>query len=88
MKTNYQLFEGVRLLKDHPTEGIKAGQVGAIVEIYRNDGYEVEFCDERGQTIAMFGVHASEIEPENPVSSQESISLNSPEIATAYAKAA
>ncbi len=36
--------------------GIKAGDVGAIVEVYDDGEYEVEFCNENGETVAMFAV--------------------------------
>jgi Domain of unknown function (DUF4926) len=42
-------------------DGVKAGDYGVIIEIYE-DGYEVEFMDESGNTLNCFGVRTDEVE--------------------------
>jgi hypothetical protein len=51
---NYLLFDVVVLTEDIPAEGLRAGMQGAIIEVYSLpvDGYEVEFCDAEGRTVA------------------------------------
>jgi hypothetical protein len=60
------LFERVVLIEDLPAEGLKAGDVGVVVEHYpaREDvpeGYELEFFSASGQTIAVASVPASRV---------------------------
>jgi hypothetical protein len=52
------LFDVVVLTEDIPGEGLRAGMQGAIVEVYSLpvEGYEVEFCDEEGHTIAQLAL--------------------------------
>ncbi len=49
----YRLLEVVELLRDLPEYGLHAGSIGAIVEVYADDCYEVEFANERGETLAL-----------------------------------
>ena len=51
----YLLFDVVALTVDVPEDGLAAGMVGAIVEVYitLTEAYEVEFCDPQGRTIAL-----------------------------------
>jgi hypothetical protein len=37
-----------------PDQGLSAGMKGAIIEIHskRVEGYEIEFCDKEGRTVA------------------------------------
>jgi hypothetical protein len=59
-----RLFDSVILLKDLPEEGLYAGVIGAIVEIYHTPpGYEVEFFDSDWQTIAVLGVSPEFVGP-------------------------
>lgn len=58
------LYQRVVLTRDLPEEGLRAGDVGVIVEHYpaRADvpeGYEVEVFAATGQTIAVISVPAS-----------------------------
>lgn len=45
----------VILAEDLPNEGLSKGMIGAIVMVLETPtlGYLVEFCDEKGRTIAM-----------------------------------
>ena len=46
------LFDTVALLEDLPQRNLNRGEVGTIVELLAPDVYEVEFCDDEGQTYA------------------------------------
>jgi hypothetical protein len=52
----------VVLLKDIPEEGLKTGDVGTIVHIYRQgEAFELEFMTLDGDTIAIVTVSASHV---------------------------
>jgi hypothetical protein len=48
-----KLLDVVALLEDKPDEGLAAGQVGTVVEVFAPDVFEVEFLDANGRTIAV-----------------------------------
>ena len=50
---NVNLLDTVVLVRDLPELGLKAGDVGAVVEIYEPDGVEVEFVKGSGETQAL-----------------------------------
>ncbi|CAB3916803.1 DUF4926 domain-containing protein [Achromobacter denitrificans] len=54
----FSLFDVVELKEDIPDEGLYAGMVGAVIEVYcePTEGYEVEFCDEQGRTITQLAL--------------------------------
>jgi hypothetical protein len=52
VKRKIKLLDTVALLEDLPERKLKRGEVGTVVEILAPDIYEVEFCDEEGQTYA------------------------------------
>ncbi len=64
MKTRaIHLLETVALRENIPTRKLRAGEVGTVVEILDIGVYEVEFCDEAGQTYAQFALRADQIMP-------------------------
>jgi len=48
-----EVLDTVVLKKDMPTQGLKAGDVGAVVEKYGSKGIEVEFVTGSGRTQAL-----------------------------------
>ncbi|MCX7068164.1 MAG: DUF4926 domain-containing protein [Methylococcales bacterium] len=40
----------MKLLETIPNSGLVKGQVGTIVEVYKPDVFDIEFCDIKGQT--------------------------------------
>lgn len=55
------------LRSDVPEEGLKAGDVGAVVHIYPGDAaYEVEFVSLAGHTLAVVTLPAEKVRPVNP----------------------
>jgi hypothetical protein len=62
----FTLYQRVVLTEDLPAEGLRAGDIGVIVEHYRArenvpEGYELEFFAATGQTIAVVSVPATAI---------------------------
>lgn len=60
------LFQRVVLTKDIPDEGLRAGDIGVVVEKYTRrgdipDGYELEFFTATGETIAVVSVPATSV---------------------------
>ena len=52
----------VALTEDVPSEGLRKGDVGAVVHCYQaGDLYEVEFIDERGRTKRIASIPASRL---------------------------
>lgn len=62
--SNVSLLDVVALLRDIPNEGLRAGMKGTVVDIHQspNLAYEVEFCDERGRTIALVALLPNQVE--------------------------
>jgi len=64
MKTKpIRLLDTVALLRDVPPRKLRAGEVGTVVEILGEGVYEVEFCDDDGQTYAEFAISADQLMP-------------------------
>lgn len=59
----FQLYTDVVLVRDIPEEGLRAGDVGVVVERHevagREPGYSVEFFDMLGCTVAVVTLPAS-----------------------------
>ena len=49
----YHQLETVVLARDLPDEGLQAGDLGAVVQVYEPDGLEVEFVSASGKTEAL-----------------------------------
>ncbi|MFC4323281.1 DUF4926 domain-containing protein [Litchfieldia salsa] len=46
-----QQFDVVKITKDYPVEGITKGQIGTILEVYDDNHFEIEICDDNGRTL-------------------------------------
>jgi hypothetical protein len=64
MKIN--LLDPVVLNEDLPANGLKRGDIGAIVEVYSPDDFEVEFVTGSGRTQALVTLHINQIRPVGP----------------------
>jgi hypothetical protein len=61
-------YATVRLLTDrYYNKGVVSGNVGTILEVYEDGGYEVEFSHPDGTTIAWFAVAQNEIALFEPI---------------------
>jgi hypothetical protein len=60
---DFKLLDVVTLNRDIPEEGLTLGLRGTIVDIYKSPriAYEVEFCDEDGETIGLSTLEPSDI---------------------------
>lgn len=61
MSKKINLLDTVALSEDLPQRNLKRGEVGTVVEMLAPDTYEVEFCDDEGQTYAMFALRADQL---------------------------
>jgi hypothetical protein len=58
---SFALLETVVLNRDLPEHGLRAGDLGAVVELYGPDGVEVEFVQASGQTKALVTLKPSDL---------------------------
>lgn len=59
----FSLFDVVTATEAMPDYGIHLGQTGVVVEILHNpDAYFVEFCNNKGETLALIPLLASQLE--------------------------
>lgn len=61
MDLEFKLLDVIALLKDLPGKNLRKGQVGTIVEMYDNKNFEVEFCDKKGETIALLRLNTKDV---------------------------
>ena len=58
----YKLLDTVVLDRDLPPYGLRAGDLGAVVEVYEPDGLEVEFVTASGKTQALVSLNVKDCE--------------------------
>lgn len=58
---NLGILSTVVLIKDLPKYGLKAGDIGTIVERYEPDGIEVEFVTASGRTRALVTLKTNDV---------------------------
>ena len=56
-----KLLDVVALLEDLPSEKLRRGEVGTVVEMLAPEVYEVEFSDDEGRTYAMLPLRRGQI---------------------------
>ncbi len=61
MKNNIKLLDVVALIEDLWDRGLVIGQVGTVVEILDDGVFEVEFCDNNGQTYETLALRADQL---------------------------
>ena len=59
----YHILDTVVLTRDLDAEGLRKGDLGAVVEIYPPDGLEVEFVTASGKTAALLTLNARDVRP-------------------------
>lgn len=57
----HKLLDTVALAHDLPGSGLRAGDLGAVVEVYQPDGLEVEFVTASGVTEALVTLKVSDV---------------------------
>ena len=61
----FNINDVVKLKQDIPEEKLKADDLGTIVEILQEDPvalYEVEFCNDRGETITTLSIEEEDMQ--------------------------
>lgn len=61
MNATFKLLDTVALLKDVPQYKLVVGQVGSVVELLNNNMFLVEFCNNKGETLAMVEVNSKDL---------------------------
>ena len=61
MKNNIKLLDVVALIEDLWDRGLVIGQVGTVVEILDDGVFEVEFCDNNGQTYETLALRTDQL---------------------------
>ena len=62
----YKSLEPVVLTRDLPEHGLKAGDLGTVVETYGDAGLEVEFVKASGETLAVVTLSLAEVRAGEP----------------------
>ena len=57
----YKLLDTVVLDRDLPEHSLRAGDLGAVVEVYEPDGLEVEFVTASGKTQALVTLNVKDV---------------------------
>ncbi len=57
----HRVLDTVVLARDLPAYGLRAGDLGAVVEVYAPDGLEVEFVTASGSTEALVTVTDADV---------------------------
>ena len=55
------LLDVVAVLEDVPQHGLLRGEVGTVVERWKDDAYEVEFSDASGEAYAFAALAADQL---------------------------
>ena len=63
MTPPFRELDTVVLVRDLPEAGLKAGDLGAVVEVYTPDALEVEFVTAAGRTQALRTLAAADVRP-------------------------
>jgi len=60
-QNEFRLLDAVALLIDLPERQLARGEVGTIVEILAPNVYEVEFCNDDGETYSELALRGDQI---------------------------
>lgn len=63
MTATYRELDTVVLRDDIPASGLKAGDLGAVVQVYSPESVEVEFVTASGQTQALLTLRVEDVRP-------------------------
>ena len=57
----YKVLDTVVLVRDVPEHGLRAGDLGAVVEMHAADALDVEFVTASGDTTAVVALRATDV---------------------------
>ena len=60
---SYRVLDTVVLARDLQEHSLRAGDLGAVVEVYEPDGIEVEFVTASGRTAALLTLNTRDVRP-------------------------
>lgn len=60
---SFKVLDTVVLVHDIPEHGLRGGDLGAVVEVYANEGLEVEFVRPSGGTKALVTLKSTDVRP-------------------------
>lgn len=63
MTALFRELDTVVLLRDFPEAGLRAGDLGAVVQVYGDAGLEVEFVTASGRTQALLTLATTDVRP-------------------------
>lgn len=58
---SFKLLQTVVLDRDLPEQGLRKGDLGAVVQVYEPDGLEVEFVSASGKTEALVTLRDTDV---------------------------
>ena len=58
---SFKLLDVVVIARDLPEHGLREGDLGTIVELYEDEGVEVEVLDGQGDTIAVVSLPVGDV---------------------------
>ena len=58
---SFKVLDTVVLARDLPEHGLRAGDLGAIVEVHPSDEFDVEFVTASGRTSALVTIKLSDL---------------------------
>jgi hypothetical protein len=59
----FKVLDTVVLDRDLPDIGLQSGDLGAVVQVYKDDGIEAEFVAASGRTEALLTLKESDVRP-------------------------
>ena len=59
--TDIKVLDVVAVLEDVPQHGLLRGEVGTVVELWKDDAFEVEFSDTSGKAYAFAALRAEQL---------------------------
>jgi len=59
----YKVLDTVVLDRNLPEDGLRSGDLGAVVQVYEPDGLEVEFVTASGKTQALVTLNVNDVRP-------------------------
>ncbi len=59
----YKVLDTVVLDRDLPKQGLRSGDLGAIVQVYEPDGLDIEFVTASGKTQALVTLKVGDVRP-------------------------
>jgi hypothetical protein len=59
----YRVLDTIVLDRDLPEHGLRKGDLGSVVEVYEQDGFEVEFVTASGRSAALLTLNGRDVRP-------------------------